>query len=69
MGVGHLKYCTFKYSLNSKFENDMKNIKDIEPNEVWQIFDQMLQIPRPSNMRKRFRNGQLILVKVRSGNN
>lgn len=26
----------------------MKQIKDIEPVEVWQIFDQMLQIPRPS---------------------
>ncbi len=26
----------------------MTKIKDIQPNEVWQIFDQMLQIPRPS---------------------
>ncbi len=26
----------------------MKEIKDLEPKEVWQIFDQMLQIPRPS---------------------
>ena len=24
-------------------------IKDIQPTEVWSIFDQMLQIPRPSN--------------------
>jgi dipeptidase D len=48
MGAGYLKYCTFKYSLNSKFENDMKEIIDIEPKEVWQVFAQMLQIPRPS---------------------
>lgn len=27
----------------------MTQIKDIQPKEVWQIFDQMLQIPRPSN--------------------
>src|SRR6056297_2930306 len=27
----------------------MTQIKDIQPAEVWQIFDQMLQIPRPSN--------------------
>src|SRR5690606_6227113 len=26
----------------------MTQIKDIQPVEVWQIFDQMLQIPRPS---------------------
>lgn len=26
----------------------MTQIKDIQPKEVWQIFDQMLQIPRPS---------------------
>ncbi len=26
----------------------MKEIKEIQPNEIWQIFDQMLQIPRPS---------------------
>ena len=27
----------------------MTKIKDIKPTEVWSIFDQMLQIPRPSN--------------------
>jgi dipeptidase D len=27
----------------------MTQIKDIQPKEVWKIFDQMLQIPRPSN--------------------
>lgn len=27
----------------------MTQIKDIKPTEVWSIFDQMLQIPRPSN--------------------
>ena len=27
----------------------MTQIKDIQPTEVWQVFDQMLQIPRPSN--------------------
>ncbi len=27
----------------------MTKIKDIQPTEVWSIFDQMLQIPRPSN--------------------
>ena len=27
----------------------MTQIKDIQPTEVWSIFDQMLQIPRPSN--------------------
>ncbi|MBT3386041.1 MAG: aminoacyl-histidine dipeptidase [Prolixibacteraceae bacterium] len=27
----------------------MTKIKDIQPREVWSIFDQMLQIPRPSN--------------------
>ncbi|MGM0621995.1 MAG: aminoacyl-histidine dipeptidase [Bacteroidota bacterium] len=27
----------------------MTQIKNIQPTEVWQIFDQMLQIPRPSN--------------------
>jgi len=27
----------------------MTKIKDIQPKEVWSIFDQMLQIPRPSN--------------------
>jgi len=27
----------------------MTGIKDIRPTEVWSIFDQMLQIPRPSN--------------------
>ena len=26
----------------------MTHIKDLQPKEVWQIFDQMLQIPRPS---------------------
>lgn len=26
----------------------MTQIKDIQPKEVWQVFDQMLQIPRPS---------------------
>jgi dipeptidase D len=48
MGLEHLKYCTLRYSRNSKFENDMEKINDIRPIEVWQIFDQMLQIPRPS---------------------
>ncbi len=48
MGLDHLKYCTLRYSRNSKFENDMEKIKDIRPVEVWQIFEQMLQIPRPS---------------------
>jgi dipeptidase D len=48
MGLDHLKYCTLRYSRNSKLENDMENLKDIRPVEVWQIFDQMLQIPRPS---------------------
>ena len=56
MRVGNLKYCTFKYSLNTKFENDMKEIKDIQPNEVWQIFDQMLQIPRPSKYEKKIQD-------------
>src|SRR5690554_176450 len=28
----------------------MTQIKDIQPQEVWQIFDQMLQIPRPSKL-------------------
>ena len=27
----------------------MTQIKDIQPTEVWSIFDQILQIPRPSN--------------------
>ncbi len=27
----------------------MTQIKDLQPQEVWRIFDQMLQIPRPSN--------------------
>lgn len=27
----------------------MTQIKDIQPTEIWSIFDQMLQIPRPSN--------------------
>jgi dipeptidase D len=27
----------------------MTQIKDIKPTEIWSIFDQMLQIPRPSN--------------------
>src|SRR5690554_2602047 len=31
----------------------MKNIKDINPTEVWSIFDQMLAIPRPSRHEKR----------------
>jgi dipeptidase D len=48
MGLGHLKYCTLKYSVNSKFIDEMKNIKDIQPTEVWGVFDQMLAIPRPS---------------------
>src|SRR5690554_778264 len=26
----------------------MTQIKDLQPQEVWQVFDQMLQIPRPS---------------------
>jgi dipeptidase D len=49
MGLGYLKYCTLRYSRNANIENDMASIKDISPVEVWQIFDQMLQIPRPSN--------------------
>jgi dipeptidase D len=49
MGLGHLKYCTLKYSSNSNIDNKMTKIKDIQPREVWSIFDQMLQIPRPSN--------------------
>jgi len=49
MGVGHLKYCTLKYSSNSNFDKKMTEIKNIQPTEVWSIFDQMLQIPRPSN--------------------
>ncbi|MBN2774213.1 MAG: hypothetical protein JXR31_08185, partial [Prolixibacteraceae bacterium] len=48
MGVGHLKYCTLKYSTNKNFEKDMTQIKDLQPTEIWSIFDQMLQIPRPS---------------------
>ena len=48
MGVGYLKYCTLKYSVNSKFIQKMKKINEIKPVEVWQIFDQMLSIPRPS---------------------
>ncbi len=48
MGLSHLKYCTLKYSSNSNIINAMTKIKDIQPTEVWSIFDQMLQIPRPS---------------------
>lgn len=48
MGVGYLKYCTLKYSVNSKFIHKMKKISEIKPVEVWQIFEQMLAIPRPS---------------------
>jgi dipeptidase D len=33
--------------------NNMTNIKDIQPTEVWRIFDQMLAIPRPSRHEER----------------
>lgn len=55
MGLDHLKYCTLRYSRNSQFENDMKNVKDIRPQEVWNIFDQMLRIPRPSKHEEEIR--------------
>lgn len=54
-----MKYCTLKYSVNTKFENEMKEIKDIEPKEVWQIFDQMLQIPRPSKHEEKIQDWAL----------
>ncbi len=33
----------------------MTQIKDIEPKEVWVVFDEMLKIPRPSNHEERIR--------------
>lgn len=33
-----------------------KNISDIEPKEVWSIFNQMLEIPRPSNHEEKIRD-------------
>mgnify|MGYP002066029212 CR=1 FL=1 len=34
----------------------MTKIKDIQPTEVWSIFDQMLQIPRPSKHEDRIQD-------------
>ena len=34
----------------------MEKIRDIEPKEVWKIFDQMLGIPRPSNFEEKIQN-------------
>ncbi len=48
MALSHLKYCTLKYSKNSKFENTMSDITSLEPKVIWKHFYSLTQIPRPS---------------------
>ncbi|HKJ79359.1 MAG TPA: hypothetical protein VKA10_07480, partial [Prolixibacteraceae bacterium] len=39
-----------------KSVNMSSEIQNLEPKEVWQVFNEMLQIPRPSNHEKKIQD-------------